>query len=297
MNSNSVNLECLALKNFKRFKKLEMNFRKLTIITGPNSSGKSAILSAIGCLLQSGATNFYSRPYPFALKLNDQIISHGTYKETVNDGGIRKKISIDARLRRSDGVIDVSSSFGYRAKEDSIYPDKIKITSDTGTLELKRDSGKGYLICSTINKEEREFGKEVDAFSRKFLELINENLLNEPQSKKSKKELEREVDRRMKRQMEGTGQRWEKIGEKSIPELIELFKGDTAFRSIYRDFTLVFDEFIYKTKYIGPLRAYPQRVYEETSMVAKIRPVMWRTRKLRIGVLTTKVNTNKLNRF
>jgi predicted ATP-dependent endonuclease of OLD family len=73
--SMNVILKSLALKNFKCFQGFQtVNFEKLTVLTGANSSGKSAILAAILGAIQSGE-------FPYNFSPNGKYVNMGDFTE------------------------------------------------------------------------------------------------------------------------------------------------------------------------------------------------------------------------
>lgn len=73
--SMNVILKRLFLKNFKCFREAQViNFEKLTVLTGANSSGKSAILAAILGAIQSGE-------FPYNFSPNGKYVNMGDFAE------------------------------------------------------------------------------------------------------------------------------------------------------------------------------------------------------------------------
>lgn len=65
----------LHLKNFKTFLKLDMNFSKLNVLTGKNSSGKSSVIQAIRILKEYGyrGDGYFSRQENNARSLKSKL--------------------------------------------------------------------------------------------------------------------------------------------------------------------------------------------------------------------------------
>lgn len=64
----------LVLKNFKCFKEVEVDFSKITLLTGENSSGKSSLISGLLAPLQSNG-------FPLYLFPNGKYINMGDFQE------------------------------------------------------------------------------------------------------------------------------------------------------------------------------------------------------------------------
>ena len=64
----------IGLKNFKCFKEVEMDFSKITLLTGANSSGKSSLLYGL-------LAAFQSKDFPFYLSLNGKYVNMGDFED------------------------------------------------------------------------------------------------------------------------------------------------------------------------------------------------------------------------
>lgn len=76
----------LALKNYKAFENESIELRPITVILGPNNSGKSSILSAVRVLSQTITSYDVNVP----LLLNGALGDFGTYKD-ISNGNSKKK--------------------------------------------------------------------------------------------------------------------------------------------------------------------------------------------------------------
>lgn len=98
-----IYIKNISLKNFKCFEYLPiMDFGKISLLTGANSSGKSSILYSILGILQS-------EEFPLELQLNGKYVNLGSYGEVVYKGDKNKNISIDFTLE--DDERNISYSF------------------------------------------------------------------------------------------------------------------------------------------------------------------------------------------
>ncbi len=83
-----MNIKSLCIENFKCFQKAEIDFGKITLLTGANSSGKSSLLSALLVMFQT-------ENFPFYLSPNGSYISLGNYRNMATDYDINRNIKID----------------------------------------------------------------------------------------------------------------------------------------------------------------------------------------------------------
>ena len=74
-------INALSLKNFKCFEEIDIDFGKITLLTGANSSGKSSLIYSILAMLQT-------ENFPLYLSPNGKYVNLGSYEEMVMD---RKK--------------------------------------------------------------------------------------------------------------------------------------------------------------------------------------------------------------
>lgn len=84
-------IERLQLKNFKCFQETDIEFSKITLLTGANSSGKSSVIQGILVPLQTNQ-------FPFYLSPNGKYVNLGDYKEMVFGHDIERKISLNLRF-------------------------------------------------------------------------------------------------------------------------------------------------------------------------------------------------------
>ncbi len=89
----------LKMKNFKCFTEEEIEFRKLTILTGENSSGKSSLIQA---LLYLGHNPMIGAP--FVDEINQFLFSLGTIKDLSNKFQNAKEFSLAADLSNGKNI-------------------------------------------------------------------------------------------------------------------------------------------------------------------------------------------------
>ncbi|MEO9144545.1 MAG: DUF3696 domain-containing protein [Ginsengibacter sp.] len=97
----SAILKELKLKNFKCFKSEQtIYFKKITILTGANSSGKSSVLNSILGLIQS-------KEFPFKFSTNGKYVNMGDFKD-VSNKHTAKEIKLDLKFFIEDLKQDCS---------------------------------------------------------------------------------------------------------------------------------------------------------------------------------------------
>ena len=144
----------LELENFRAFEKLELDLGPITIFTGPNNSGKSAILSALLVLAQTAKSADADVP----LLLNDDYVELGTYKDVVFNNELDRRISINATFSRRPGVatddseeivehspLRFSVTFRYRPRRKQIVVDR------SDTFDTFQDAER-HLISTRLSR-------------------------------------------------------------------------------------------------------------------------------------------------
>lgn len=85
----------LSLENFKCFKSLDIEFGKIILLTGANSSGKSSIIYSILGAIQSGE-------FPFQFSPNGKYIEMGDFQEISFKHDKNKIIKIGLELTNTN---------------------------------------------------------------------------------------------------------------------------------------------------------------------------------------------------
>jgi predicted ATPase len=80
-------LQKISMENYRSFHKSDLEFSKITLLLGPNSGGKTSIISSLLSALQSDG-------FPNYLSLNGQLVETGDYREVISSHDVRKNLSI-----------------------------------------------------------------------------------------------------------------------------------------------------------------------------------------------------------
>ena len=107
-------LDSLVVKNFKSLREATLTFSKLTLLVGPNNSGKSTIFQAILALKQTmESRNFFT---PFVL--NGRYVQLGAFENIVYGKDPKQKIAIEARIRASAHFLYAVSRWRTRSLDE-----------------------------------------------------------------------------------------------------------------------------------------------------------------------------------
>lgn len=121
----------LGLKNFRAFESLDLALAPITILVGPNNSGKSSILSALRIIAQTTRNEDYRIP----LVLNGPFGQFGTYRDVVFQNakdrriGLTLGISLPKRATAKEATLNLS--FSYRAQRREVILCESVLTDET----------------------------------------------------------------------------------------------------------------------------------------------------------------------
>jgi AAA15 family ATPase/GTPase len=96
----------IAIENFKSIgKRIELEVKPLTILIGPNASGKSNILEALSLLVQSIGRSGYDyrgESYP-------HLISYSKLEDIAYNGSLKNSISIEVHIKPNENEMKILS--------------------------------------------------------------------------------------------------------------------------------------------------------------------------------------------
>lgn len=148
----------MKLHNFKAFENLKVGLRPITIVLGPNNSGKSSIIAPLRLLVQTMES--YDREVP--LLLDGIMGDFGTYKDIVykNHRGRPFDISVDFELGKDKprflefSDVRLSLGFKYRTKRRELILKELRLflgSKPVIRLDYSVDSERS-LVSSIGNK-------------------------------------------------------------------------------------------------------------------------------------------------
>lgn len=186
----------ISISNFKSLSEVSLKLRPITILIGPNRSGKSGVLQALTCFKQSLGSH--------DLILDGNFINLGTYQDVVRRGQQRitlktagssifeeslfpfdtKRVSYayEATFERGrivacqsgyNGALDLKSRWSsVEEKERAIEPPKITFRTDASvSLGLNSEVGLPIVISGTSHSPETK--GIVEAASRSLQSIIS----------------------------------------------------------------------------------------------------------------------------
>jgi predicted ATPase len=148
----------LGLKNFKCFKEVEVDFSKITLLTGENSSGKSSLIYGLLAPLQSEG-------FPLYLFPNGKYVNMGDFEEISFKNLKNNKIEIN--IAGSTFVIIDGNSFG------------ISNISTQWTLDSINKLPKLYHLKTLINDTTLDISLDDNVYLCNLYDVDNSKLVQE----------------------------------------------------------------------------------------------------------------------
>ena len=128
----------ISVSNFKSLKQIEMiDLKRISLLVGPNSSGKSALVQTILLLKQT----LESRNIETPLTLSGKYLDLGSYNDVIFLHHTEQEIEISLRIRyqnRQFGTISIR--IGLDQKEDRLFLSEVMVSADPRSrISIKTD--------------------------------------------------------------------------------------------------------------------------------------------------------------
>lgn len=137
-----MHIQRIALKNFKCFKEVAVDFSRITLLTGENSSGKSSLIYGILAPLQS--VSFLGKSFPLHLSLNGDYINMGGFEEVSFNHGLKSQLGIDLSLFIGNNNYDFNTLWHFDSTSKSPVLSHLKI--EDSLLEIKQNEDLSYAV-------------------------------------------------------------------------------------------------------------------------------------------------------
>lgn len=266
-----MELSSITIENFKCFKsKTKIDLSKLTLLTGPNSSGKSSIIYSLLGSIQSGE-------FPFQFSTNGKYVNMGDFKEIVYNHHRKDKIKISysfkgGAISKIDTVWveDVSNNL------PKLFSLNVKAVYFNLLITAKNDK---FSVDFDYDPEKDPVAKYLSAdFYKKINTLLSESIKidrKESKSKKAKKANNGENEDTASDFFEETNSKQNVKG--LILNEVPFFQPRIAEKGSYKlkqiiDLILkVFTDFDDSINFISSFRLHPDRTYlEQTKSKLKV---------------------------
>lgn len=178
-----MNIKKIKLQNFKCFEKIDVDCKKITLLTGANSSGKSSVLNGL-----LGA--FQTTRYPFFYSPNGDYVNMGDYSEVSFNHIRNREIGIGIDF---DDLSGSSASIDARFREDAKtrQPKLGKLIFDSASFKLSLEGVDAHYegTYSYSPGEVSGTHKEMQGILAKFASEIADFIKKQPDAHKRKKQL------------------------------------------------------------------------------------------------------------
>ncbi|ARU27069.1 AAA family ATPase [Cellvibrio sp. PSBB006] len=251
-----MKIETLELENFKIFEEANIDFKKITLLAGANSAGKTTILNALASIIQ----HKNSTPFPFNYHNYGENVHLGGFKDIINNGDINKDLKLAIRFKHNDSSAFLSGKFSYCKKNCKIIAKEIILEFDSRKIELKKTENL-YEIFKTVKKidssslEEKVMKTMLSSISSALAEF-DISKKNTNSSRKKVQDFEKEIEKSFQSSKE-----WQKISVKKDSDLLSTIDGNVIYTQEIANFKKSISNLDNHTTYIGPIRPYPSRHY------------------------------------
>lgn len=243
-----MQIKSLWLKNFKLFSDHKIELKPLTLLTGPNSSGKSTILGALTTILQTRSPHLF----PFEIVPNGSNISLGAYRDIATNHNTASNIAIGLELKMGKEIVSINGEYRYASRGNQTLLNDLEYRSDKHYLKIQWEGEQsGYTaeysasmdkdILKVLNKMVGEFSK-----SKLKVKVAGESIT---------KDTEGFYDA-----VDGKVRKIQLNGKKSfelIKELESTVGAGIAIQGLRSSIESIFEN----VEYIGPIRSFPSRHY------------------------------------
>ena len=166
-------IHSISLKNYKCFEQCSIEMRPITLLLGPNNSGKSAIISSVKLLAQT--VESYDKNVP--ILLHGKYGDFGTYKDLVNKNITSKKMTIKIESSYKPSTLSVKDPERVSAHLTYSYKSSKKRVVLSNAIFFSNSIEQA---CFAWNEETEKYylksilGQEVDDhLTKKFKDRIN----------------------------------------------------------------------------------------------------------------------------
>ena len=164
-----MKIKNLEIENFKCFgQKQSLDFGRITLLTGANSSGKSSLMYAILACMQSNS-------FPFMLSLNGDYVNMGDFEETVFRNDAKKEIGIKIEFEDENLGNQIAEMIWESNKNHQPIIKKLSLIMASFfelKVEKERDSYKCQFLSYPINDNKVDNSK-LNLFTTYISNIIN----------------------------------------------------------------------------------------------------------------------------
>ena len=177
----------ISLKKFKCFNEVDVDFKKITVLTGRNSSGKSSLLYSLLSPLQSDG-------FPFTYSPNGKYVNMGDFREISYNNLKSNKISLNYVIEDDgDDHLEVFTTWVINEKNQQPKLHSLEINSKNFILKIQIKANEYILNLTHLNTDEYlsskdfEMNKALAGFVESVEKIIEEEGKENKTSKRKRK--------------------------------------------------------------------------------------------------------------
>lgn len=248
--------------NFKCFEKATFDMKKITLITGENSSGKSSFFYGFLGAIQSGE-------FPYRFSPNGKYVNMGDFCELSYLHNVEQEIKLSFEFSDSD-------DFNYKI-ESYWKQDKVRKIPTLSRLNIYNNYSE--IIITKRQKYTLEFNyfeekhKSEDLVSGEFAlklqsliyDVLGKSKVENKENNSHKEKLEKNfkiTERKIKDRRKHIKFTFENFTEL---DKLSFEKGNFILQQIIRNTLELFSQYEKKINFISSFRLYPERTYYEKS--------------------------------
>lgn len=162
-------IDKLSLRNFKCFEKVDISFSKITLFTGPNSSGKSSLLYGLLGPLQSEA-------FPFYLSPNGKYVNMGDYREIVFSNLRNRSVGIDIVMTDTCGGDEYVFKTDWVCDRSTMMPrlQHLEASLPFMDCEVSSKNAKSYVLKLGYDAKKYLKVKAMRKFYKAVMSMVQE---------------------------------------------------------------------------------------------------------------------------
>jgi predicted ATPase len=246
-----MKIKQLRMENFKTFKKAEIDFRPLTLLTGVNSSGKSTILNAINSILQTEVL----KEYPFHFVPNGSYCSLGSFRDIVYKHNTKQTFSIGLTIEQEAIQVHINASYRYSSSGNKTLLNSLEFDDSEDNLKIRwngQDVGYEAFI------DARSFSKTMGSDFGNTLTNFVASLRGDTEDKAATKIRNKILEDLSQSSVGAT-----KLKARESFDIVSELKRHLAGSYLYGSLSAILGDLRKESGYSGPVRAYPSRLYPE----------------------------------
>ncbi len=156
----------LKIENFKSFKKAEIDFGNITLLTGANSSGKSSLISVLLSIFQT-------EQFPFYLSPNGNLVNLGNYRNMVYGYEISQNIKIDIKIEHENyDLLNFSTQWENNPVNGLPTLDDSEFISENDNFSIRKNNAKFILNRFSSSHEYNTIDEVITKINEKTFILV-----------------------------------------------------------------------------------------------------------------------------